>query len=510
MSSSHCEKILFTSKLRLRLPAGEFRDHPKLFLLSDSEWTLENQTRRRFTGQNLEAQIPSKAQILLEAQIPSRRTCTTLFKGIFRRFSKQAPPDSELCIPTSQGPKAPLPAFKATHVHNCTCSSFHNLPVELILEIADCLPPVARLAMQRVCSKFRTNLTLRGTAPELGDGVLTVGQAFQFVFLLRRDKELRLQDDYDQKCNLPLLNSTLDRLGCSGCRTTHEIENFSAKQLSLPPKARICKGLEASFPLCEHLSFSGQCLLRGVRELYCELGHHHDIHGNYMRGIGLQETPHFGFHGGHIITIDRIVPLLVIGESDRTTHDLLSSALRRRDAYICPHLRSSSLELFDGRSMTAECSDYTFSEIREDTYKAPCRYQLRPCHQLRRGQCVAWSQCPSQDCFTRYCLNRIWTGRYHGIILEVSCDLFGGPTHPSWQSQIPPKGEITKVGGHRINKPKHSEANSIRTSNLSTSMNTSKKSKTNTARGVRFKCSARFESCKGECCLAKYNTFMNA
>jgi hypothetical protein len=498
MSTSHSEKILFTSKQKLRLPAGDFYDHPKLFLLSDSEWTLKKQTGRRFTGQSSEVEVSSKTQILSEAQIPSARSWTTLFKGIFRQFSKRAPPDSELCIPTSQKFKAPLPAFKAAYIYNRTYSTFHNLPVELILEIADCLPPVACLIMQRVCSKFRTNLTQNGTAPELSDGVLTVGQIFQFIFLLRRDKEIRLQDEYNQKCDLFLLNSTLDHLSCSGCRTTHEIQNFSAKQLSLSPKVRICKGLEASFPLCEHLSFSGQCLLRGLREmqnseLYCELGHHHDIYGNHMGGIGLEETPHFGFHDGHIITIDRVVPLLVIGESYKTTHDLLSSALRRRDAYICPHLRSSSPELFNGRPMTAECSDH-------GTYEQPCCYWLRPCYQLRRGQCVAWSQCPSQDCFTRYCLNRIRAGHYHGIILEVSCDLFGGPTHPSWQSQIPPKREISKAEDHRINKLKHTETDRVR----------SKNRRANTEQKVRFKCGAHFGACKGECCLAKYNTFMNA
>src|SRR5438034_1134394 len=152
MSTSHCEQILFTSKRQLRLPAGKFDSHPKLFLLSDSEWTLEKQTGRRFTS---EVQVLSKAQILSETRILSARSWTTLFKGIFRRFSKQASPDSELCISTSQEPKGLLPA---SYIHNCTRSSFHNLPAELILEITNYLSPVACLMMQRVCSKFRTNL----------------------------------------------------------------------------------------------------------------------------------------------------------------------------------------------------------------------------------------------------------------------------------------------------------------------------------------------------------------
>jgi hypothetical protein len=41
----------------------------------------------------------------------------------------------------------------------CIASIFCNLPVELTLEIANLLSPLARLMMQRVCGKFRTCLT---------------------------------------------------------------------------------------------------------------------------------------------------------------------------------------------------------------------------------------------------------------------------------------------------------------------------------------------------------------
>jgi hypothetical protein len=197
---------------------------------------------------------------------------------------------------------------------------------------------------------------------------------------------------------------------------------------------------------------------------------------------GRQSGPRVGFHGGHTITMDRNIPILVIGENEKANHDLLSAALRRRHAYICPHLNSASPELFGGRPMTAECPDYTISEIEQQKYKIPCYFFLgREFRQLRQGECVTWSQCPIPDCFTRYCLRRVRIA-YHGIVLSVSRDLFGCPTHPAWQAQI-------DRGGGRA-----------------TGEGTSQKSKTDT---TMSKCSARFEKCKQECVLARYSSFMN-
>jgi len=148
---------------------------------------------------------------------------------------------------------------------------------------------------------------------------------------------------------------------------THHRKLFS-RESSLSPKTRICKGLEASFQLCNHLSFSGQCLLRGLREmknveLFCQADHSRDINGWSMLGFGRQSGPHVGFHEGHTITIDLSIPVLKIGVNEKPTHDRLSYAPRAKRVYICPHLDSSSSELFSGRPMTVECPDYAFLEI---------------------------------------------------------------------------------------------------------------------------------------------------
>jgi len=258
----------------------------KLFLLNKSLLELETPCGKQFGLRDLASRWSHRLKAKTQ----------TALRWIFKRLSPQPShipaPLVELkdTLPASELAPKPdnmLPAFQAAYVYNCTYSSLHNLPVELVLQITAYLPPVARLIMQRVCSKFRAVLAPDGIAPELKNNITTVKDVLQLTLLLRRGVQFGLQDDYDRNYNL----ATLDR-GCSGCRITHEVGNFSAKQLSLSHKTRICKGLEASFQLCEHFSFSGQCLLRGLREiknadLFCEYcDHDDDIYGKWIVGVG--------------------------------------------------------------------------------------------------------------------------------------------------------------------------------------------------------------------------------
>jgi hypothetical protein len=119
--------------------------------------------------------------------------------------------------------------------------------MKLILDIADYLSLGTRLIMQQICSKFRNGLAPRGISPEMQKIPLTMKEIFQFASFIQRDIQLRLQDDYDQDCDLASLNSTFHRVGCSGYRKTHEIRNFSAEQLSLSPKLGYVKALRYHF-----------------------------------------------------------------------------------------------------------------------------------------------------------------------------------------------------------------------------------------------------------------------
>jgi hypothetical protein len=150
-------------------------------------------------------------------------------------------------------------------------------------------------------------------------------------------------------------------------------------------------------------------------ELYCQMGHCFDIHGNriWCQGVS-QSGPRMLFHEGHTITLDRRILVLRVEENEEITHDLLSFALRKKDVYICPHLNASSPNIFDGRPLTADCPNYTFSEIQQreelglnGRYRITC-YLGPQFRHLRLGECITWSQCPEPHCFTHYYLRRIW------------------------------------------------------------------------------------------------------
>ncbi|KAF2462945.1 uncharacterized protein BDR25DRAFT_347511 [Lindgomyces ingoldianus] len=391
MSLQQDTKPMFTGQLKRRVRTDEAWYHAELFLLSESHWTLSARNLQGFpiTGQN-----SSTTQTTQTTSYWRRAKAILKWFTIHGLMVKRG-------LYVANGDPVPeqlLLASESAYAHNCTRNLFHRLPMELILEIASYLSPVARLVMQRVCRKFRAGLAPHRIAPELRSGFLTMKQIFQFVFLLRQDVQVRLQDDYERECDLAPPNSSLHRSGCSGCRTTHQMKYFSSEELSLSPKIRICKGLAAPFRLCRHLSFSGQCLLRALRvmkntDYICQLEHENDVHNKFMAGLGgRQSGPHIGFHGGHTITIDETIPILTIGNDKETTHDQLSTALRKKYAYICPHLSTASPELFGGSLVTAECPDYTFSQIRdlERKHQAPECYQIYNIHNLLRlGKCTS-------------------------------------------------------------------------------------------------------------------------
>jgi hypothetical protein len=103
--------------------------------------------------------------------------------------------------------------------------------------------------------------------------------------------------------------------------------------------------------------------------------------------------------------------------------------------------------------MSAECLDNTYSTNQEWEYSPPY-YDSDECQHIRIGECVVWSQCLHPEFFTRYCLKRVWPAR-HGIVLEVSRDLFSGPTHPAWLAQMEQKGAEAEVKGDMVDMLKY-------------------------------------------------------
>jgi hypothetical protein len=203
-------------------------------------------------------------------------------------------------------------------------------------------------------------------------------ERFQFVFLLRQDRQYQLQDEYQRRYNKGGSDSQFHRLSCSQRLTIHDPSHFSTSQIGpdTSPKSRICAGLEGFVELCEHFSWSAECLWRGIRvleglQLRCNFEHNHDIYGNTHDHIHMPLlNPYLYYNPGGTILMYRAFPLFTIGH-EVATHEALSTALRTLNGYICPHLRTGSPELFNGQILTAECtSDTAVPEL----YRRPCRF----------------------------------------------------------------------------------------------------------------------------------------
>ena len=137
------------------------------------------------------------------------------------------------------------------------------------------------------------------------------------TFYLRQDRVYKLQDNYQRCCNKTGPDSHLYRLGCSQCLIIHNPCHFSAGQIcpNTSPKSRTCAGLEGFIELCEHFSWSAECLWRGIRvleglKLRCTFPHNNDIHGNIYNDLQLIFLkPILCYDSGGVISICRAFPL---------------------------------------------------------------------------------------------------------------------------------------------------------------------------------------------------------
>ena len=133
--------------------------------------------------------------------------------------------------------------------------------------------------------------------------------------------------------------------------------------------------------------------------------------------------------------MDRAFPLFVIGHNEITTHEALSAALHTLNGYICPHLRTGSVELFGGQVLTAEC---TGNIVNPKRWGLPCSFFLL-CYCLSQGGCMFWSECWNPNCLTRYGLRRVelcTVPETDLVVFEVYRRMLNGPTHPSWHAQV--------------------------------------------------------------------------
>ena len=355
---------------------------------------------------------------------------------------------------------------RAAISHNQTNSTFYRLPVEILCAIAAYLSPVAILSLRRVCTKLRTCLAHFG--PEIKSGSLFMAERYQFVFLLRQDRLYKLQRKYQRLCEETDSDSRLHHRGCSQCLTIHDSYHFSAGQLNpnTSPKSRICAGLEGYIELCEHFSWSAECLWHGFRvltglELRCSsFEHSRNPYGRTIESIVLPAlNPRLFYLDGRIEMV-RAFPLFKIDTSKVTTHEELSTALYILNGYVCPHLRTRSPKLFDGQRLTAECTG-SKDNSRSLT---DCDIPL-PGYCLReRGRgCMFSSECRSPNCLTRYGLRRCLFNSLQTdiVVFEVIRTMLSGPTHASWKVQLCGSGkeeDAIKRNKRRSSRPADCDA----------------------------------------------------
>ena len=227
--------------------------------------------------------------------------------------------------------------------HNCRNSTFYKLPSEVLLLISGFASPYTRLILERVCSKFRSCLAPLVVAHRIKNEWSMSHEMLRFIWVNRRGTALAVLSRYEVACNTADRGSNFFRFGCSGCRAPHSIDDFSSEQLALPPQVRICHGLQGSIRLCDHYSFSGACLWQGLLELgHAKVECQHPSHetstdGHYIQPFWGDFWPKLGFHGGHTITIDRVVPLFTVKKASTISQDRFRSALDKADAYVLVH-----------------------------------------------------------------------------------------------------------------------------------------------------------------------------
>lgn len=330
-----------------------------------------------------------------------------------------------------------------TQLTNQKYSQLYKLPVELLLLIGEQLPPVSQLCLRRVCSKFWTCLERLGL--RLDNDIFLRTEILQFNVLLKHDERIRLLRQYTLNCKSANPNAQLSRRGCSGCLKIHEsIDDFTATALTLSPMDRVCVGLQGSINICEHISFSAECLLQGLHafhqlEIYCQQHTKvRSIYGDRCYDLERNATyrPRIAFYDGIRVTIDRRFYLFSAPVGKDFTHQELFEALQVIDGAICPHLRTSSSYLCQEIELTAECS----LGMKDDSNK---RNWFRRCGRMAQCRsdtenCIIWSKCPNSDCDTWFGLRRIHTLFFplHHFILEVKRKFLGDPTHSSWKAQF--------------------------------------------------------------------------
>lgn len=209
-----------------------------------------------------------------------------------------------------------------------------KLPTELILEIADYLPPSTYMSLSYSCRRIRNGM---GASIEhvLGDKLPMGRQSATALSVEMRNIrsleriEWRCMLDRDRKIPSP-------KAFCSGCMRTHDRSLFSIQSLTQPSTERYCLGSAGRLWICPHQSLDHNQvtkLLRNRRfDFHCER-RCFPIYGKFYDLIYMSS----GLSGwyGYVTCW----PIVKMPRDGSPTVQDVEEALRLLKAPMCPHLR---------------------------------------------------------------------------------------------------------------------------------------------------------------------------
>ncbi len=316
-------------------------------------------------------------------------------------------------------------------------ANFSQLPKELFLMVAECLPPLNLLALSQTCSSLRTILDVHiesvfhktvvqkalGRQPFIyywdSSGRYSIdedsengyepaprrslseenSQRLEFLFMLERDGQLSAQ-----------------RLVCSRCVQTHERSLFSSETLQREPTKRNCLGWEGRLQICPHQALSYADILERPPIALCGSCGHEPNHWSIQdHGEGLWLHLH---------------KTLTLGETLDLTMPNLTRTLKSRCIPFCPHTNSSDKNFLAW--IHYHTSRVIHDEICED---CPANYQ--------RGSYssgyVGHHSCDT--CGMRVRMSSEYQGLQYPEGIQISVDRDLGhtstkPTDPQWIANV--------------------------------------------------------------------------
>ena len=210
--------------------------------------------------------------------------------------------------------------------------SLLKLSTDLILEIADYLPPSSYMSLSYSCRRIRNGMgasiehVLGDKAPMGRVSATALSVEMRNVRTLER-LEWRTMLDRDGKIPSP-------KTFCSGCLRTHDRSQFSIQSLTEPDTKRYCLGCAGRVWICPHQSFGYDQVLESFEKP-------RDSSRCEGRSVSMYdecyETCSFGsMSSGWFVTY---WPILKMPEHGLPSNQDVEEALRPLRAPMCPHLR---------------------------------------------------------------------------------------------------------------------------------------------------------------------------